>query len=180
MPLIASSDPLLRQPACKVREDEDIAFIVKQLRAVMREAGGVGIAAPQIGLSYQICLIGQTYPLVCLNPQIIWQSEQKIIAEESCLSLPGERYLVERPQSLKMVYTNSNHQQRVCDLTDHLARVACHEIDHLHGILIDQSPNRIQQSLDETLSPSPPSLVAGSSKLNSDGGSQNSLILLGN
>ena len=139
---------ILRQQAREVDDFSCPKFLalVETLQAVMRDSNGVGIAAPQIGESWQIVIIASRpttrYPhapdmpaVVMVNPsyQILNTSLQK--DWEGCLSVPGIRALVPRYQSVKVDYQNllGEHEQMV--LEDFPARVFQHEFDHLQGLV---------------------------------------------
>ncbi|MDX1699889.1 MAG: peptide deformylase, partial [Melioribacteraceae bacterium] len=81
-------------------------------------------------------------PIVMINPKIIDQSDDKIIMEEGCLSLPEYRVDVERPESIKVRYLSSAEQEEELEADDLFARVILHEYDHLIGKMI---PDRIDQ-----------------------------------
>lgn len=103
----------------------------------MDAAEGVGLAAPQIGLSLRICIAllhGKVG--VFINPQIIWRSAEKEIVEEGCLSLPNTWVPVPRSRAITVRFQNRRGKEEERKLENLPARILQHEIDHLDGILI--------------------------------------------
>jgi peptide deformylase len=104
---------------------------------VMRKANGIGLAAPQVGISERLCVIEidgvvSTY----LNPEITSRSQEKIFFEEGCLSLPGQFFPIERHEEITIKYHNEKGLPKRLRTRGLLAIVLQHEIDHLDGILI--------------------------------------------
>jgi peptide deformylase len=114
---------------------------------VMKKAGGIGLAAPQIGISIQLAVIklesdSERYnnlesseEFVVFNPKLEVIDEQKQGFWEGCLSVPGLRGYVERPRKLKIKYLNENGHAKEIIVEDFLATVFQHELDHLFGYL---------------------------------------------
>ena len=136
-------NPLLRQKANKLDTvtDEDIS-IAKKMMEVMIKAPGVGLAANQIGILKQIVTIfyvdsitkkEKKYALY--NPNIISYSNDKIVMEEGCLSLPEQFAEVERPQSIVIEYLDDYNRRIKKKVSGVEARILQHEIDHLSGKL---------------------------------------------
>ena len=140
-PIVKFSDPVLDAPAKPVETfDEELQTLVSDMFESMYAAQGVGLAAPQIGIGRRLAVIDVSNgknpeaKIVCANPEIIHtEGEQR--EEEGCLSLPGFRGHVLRPQYVTV---------RAQDVAGHefemrgeglLARAFCHEIDHLNGHL---------------------------------------------
>jgi len=98
---------------------------------------GVGLAAPQIGLSLQLAVIGRWRddPLVLINPQITWQSEEVLRDEEGCLSFPGYIAALDRAKAVTITYKDIHGRAREQTVEGFLARIVQHEIDHLEGRL---------------------------------------------
>jgi len=113
--------------------DDEIGQIVLTMRAAMAVAKGIGLAAPQIGLSKRIALVGK---FAMINPAIVWRSEAQTVLEEGCLSIPGSRLPVLRPSSVEVEYFDIAGTRKKIRLNDKMAKCAQHEIDHLDGILI--------------------------------------------
>lgn len=104
-------------------------------------ADGLGLAAPQVGLSLRLCIVKiQSRFIPLINPLITWKSDETDIAEEGCLSLPKFYREVRRPTSIVVTYTDQFGKDQERRLTKLAARIVQHEIDHLDGILIVDKP----------------------------------------
>ncbi len=130
-------DPILRKkalPVTTVGASERI--LIKALWAAMYENKGVGLAAPQVGVSQQIFVadVGEG-PLAIINPKILKKNGTGKM-EEGCLSIPDVKVIVRRPKEILVQYINENNQKIEGKLTELLARVFLHEYDHLNGKLI--------------------------------------------
>lgn len=123
-----------------------IPEIVKLLPAmikIMRRHKGIGLAAPQVGLSYRFCIIGKkaatsVKDLVLINPVIIARSAEQVESTEGCLSLPGFEALVSRACWIKVQAKSIAGQDLNFEAADLFARVIQHEVDHLDGRLINE------------------------------------------
>ena len=138
--------PVLRQKAQAVDNITDDAF-QGQLDALLDfvlARSGMGIAAPQVGISQQFFILSshpnQRYPyapdiapFVVINPSITWLSDTLIKDWEGCLSLPGIRALVPRHDAIKVSYQTRQGDVVEMELNGFLSRVFQHEYDHLHG-----------------------------------------------
>lgn len=136
--LVDKNDPILRKTAVAVMVfDSQICQIAKEMMALMKEHQGVGLAAPQVGISQQIITIDAGKgALILVNPQIIYQSQDLKDDKEGCLSLPGASLKIARPNKVTVAFQDefgAKHEIKAKGLT---ARVLQHEIDHLNGILI--------------------------------------------
>lgn len=115
----------------------DILALIPEMIETMRLEKGIGLAAPQIGRSLQLCVIEcEKKNLVLINPKITSLSQEKILFEEGCLSLPGQFYQIIRSEKLVVEYINERGLPKKIRATGLLAVVIQHEIDHLNGILI--------------------------------------------
>jgi peptide deformylase len=140
-PIVKFGDPVLETKAAPVTEfDADLRKLLDDMFESMYAAHGVGLAAPQIGVSRRIAVIDVTFKedpkqkLVLINPEII-HSEGRISQNEGCLSIPEFRENVTRPKKVTVRAQNAKG-----DFFEHtgeelLARAFCHEIDHLNGKL---------------------------------------------
>jgi peptide deformylase len=123
----------------------------------MHDALGIGLAAPQIGVSQQLLVyrVGPDGPVIALiNPEIEWESGETEGFEEGCLSIPGVLVDVERPIHVRVRARDENGEDRVVEASGLEARVIQHEVDHLNGVLIldrttkDQRRDAIRQFRD--------------------------------
>jgi peptide deformylase len=140
-PIVKYGDPVLEKPTKPVEKfDEELQKLVADMFESMYAAQGVGLAAPQIGLSLRITVIDVSIgknpeaKLVCANPEII-HAEGMQREEEGCLSVPGFRGYVERPQYVTIRAYDATGKEFEMRGEGLLARAFCHEIDHLNGIL---------------------------------------------
>ncbi len=132
-------DPILRKVSREVKEVNDkIKILVEDMIETMHAEEGVGLSAVQVGVLRRVItydLYDEKGPRVIINPEIS-EFDEKCADTEGCLSLPGKLIEVERPKCLRVQGYDLNFDKidkRVCDLE---ARVICHELDHLNGILI--------------------------------------------
>lgn len=140
-PIVKFGDPVLETPTKPVEKfDEELQTLVADMFESMYAARGVGLAAPQIGISLRLAVIDVTdgknpeAKIVCANPQIIHaEGEQR--EEEGCLSLPGFRGYVARPQYVTVRAQDASGKEFQMRGEQLLARAFCHEIDHLNGTL---------------------------------------------
>lgn len=116
---------------------KDILKLIKDMHATTLDADGLGIAAPQVGVSLRICVSkfnGKLQPMI--NPEIMWRSDETEEMEEGCLSLPRVTVSVVRSRSVTVKYLDVKGQEQERKLEGMDARAAQHEVDHLNGVLI--------------------------------------------
>jgi peptide deformylase len=140
-PIVKYGDPVLETPAKPVTEfDDKLKKLVEDMFESMYEAHGVGLAAPQIGISLHLAVIDITFKedpkakLVLANPQII-HTEGRISSSEGCLSLPEFRENVTRAKRVTIRAQDVNGKWYEKTGEDLLARAFLHETDHLNGKL---------------------------------------------
>jgi peptide deformylase len=140
-PIVKYGDPVLERPATPVTVfDDDLRALIEDMFESMYAAHGVGLAAPQIGISKRIAVVDVTFKedpkakLVLINPEII-HTEGRQTQSEGCLSLPEFREPVSRPR--KVTIRAQDAQGKFFEHTgeDLLARAFVHETDHLNGKL---------------------------------------------
>jgi peptide deformylase len=140
-PIVKYGDPVLETPGKPVDKfDAELQALVDDMFESMYAANGVGLAAPQIGISRRVAVIvvsngkNAEAKIVCANPEIIHaEGEQR--EEEGCLSVPGFRGHVARPQYVTVRALDASGKEFEMRGEGLLARAFCHEIDHLNGIL---------------------------------------------
>ncbi|MFH1098542.1 MAG: peptide deformylase [Candidatus Uhrbacteria bacterium] len=138
--ILTYPDPKLRQQAVEVD-----AVVLKQLRSshfidrlveTMSSAGGVGIAAPQVGVLLRIIVItNQRGPVVYINPTVTSQSLRSAVDIEGCLSVPGIIGTVRRARNVTVRARDLNFRLITRRVRDLPARILQHEVDHLNGVL---------------------------------------------
>jgi len=134
-------DPVLETPTTSVKNaDDSIRTLVTDMYETMKAAPGIGLAAPQVGVSKRLCLVDLSAGadpeklMVLINPEIIAEEgHQK--EEEGCLSFPGVFGFVERPMTVTVRYMDLEGNEKEVQGDDLLARALCHEIDHLDGVV---------------------------------------------
>ena len=143
MEILLVPHPILRQKANKLKSitKEDIK-IANQMMEAMIKATGVGLAANQVGILKQIVTINyedkesnKKVNYVLFNPSIIKYSDETVVMEEGCLSLPEQYADVERPKEIVVEYINENNKTIKKEIDGYQARILQHEIDHLSGKL---------------------------------------------
>ena len=143
-------DPILRAKAAPVRAfDAQLATLAQDMLETMDDAPGVGLAAPQVGISTRLFVYdsGEAGERGALcNPVITWVSEELVEMEEGCLSIPDAYFPVTRPASITVDGFRTDGSPVTIAATEILARVFQHEIDHLDGILfIDHLPKELRK-----------------------------------
>ncbi len=171
--IVQVGEPVLRQRARPLLQEEialpETQQLIVWMHETMRDAPGVGLAAPQVGLPLQLAVIEdrpeyskdiaaerlaererQAVPFqVLINPRIVEQSEEQAEFFEGCLSLPGFSALVKRSRQVAVEYWDERGQPRRLEAQGWYARILQHEIDHLHGCLyIDRMESRSFMSID--------------------------------
>ena len=137
-PLRYLGDPVLRQPAKKVkRVDDYIRRLIFDMTESMIDAQGVGIAAPQIGVNLRVVIIGMPdeHPFPIVNPEIVKRSGSREL-DEGCLSVPGYHGLIVRSKKVVVKgLDEKGHQIRIAAEDNLLAQALEHEVDHVNGTL---------------------------------------------
>ena len=150
LPIVSIPDKILRQKTRPVtRFDADLQRLIDNMIETLREANGVGLAAPQVGQPIQLAVI-LTLPdedddgneiedtrelFVIINPEIFWRSKETTKGIEGCLSIPGYLGEVERHESVRVRGLDRHGRKVRLRLYDWTARIFQHEIDHLNGEL---------------------------------------------
>lgn len=131
-----TKNPELRKISREVKcINKHVLMLLDDMKETLRIEEGVGLAAPQVGVLRRIAIVdfdGKYYELI--NPRIL-SSSGELVEEEGCLSVPGVRGMVKRPETIKVAYVDRDGKRRKEEVTGLTARVFCHEIDHLDGIL---------------------------------------------
>jgi peptide deformylase len=139
-------DPVLKSSATPVdRFDDSLRRQVGRMAGLLNDALGVGLAAPQLGLSQRLLVyrVGPDAPLIALvNPSVEWASEDAETLDEGCLSIPGIVVDVDRPVHIRVRAQDEEGEDRLVEASGLEARVIQHEIDHLDGVLILERTSR--------------------------------------
>ncbi len=171
--IMQAGDPILREPARSLTPHEimteETQRLIRDMKETMYDAPGVGLAAPQVGISLRLAVIEdredylkalpehellekERSPVpfhVLINPKIVAHGDDRVEFYEGCLSLAGFSAVVPRARSIRVEYLDERGELRSLEATGWYARIVQHEIDHLDGTLyIDRMHSRTFTSLD--------------------------------
>lgn len=140
LPILEVPHPILKKKALPVAAiDSRVGALLDDMLETMYQAPGIGLAAPQVGLSERIVVIDiseeKNRPLKLINPEITWFSEEAETAEEGCLSLPKQFAEVTRPRGVRIRFLDEHGATQETEADGLLGRCIQHELDHLDGIL---------------------------------------------
>lgn len=154
LPIIVAPDPRLKVKAKPVEKvDAEIATLMDDMLETMYAAPGVGLAAPQVGVSRQVLVIDAAekdeapQPLRMANPEITWASEELQDYEEGCLSLPDFYEKVRRPARIRVRFLDHQNEIREMEADGLLAVVIQHEMDHLAGKLFVDHVSSLKRNM---------------------------------
>lgn len=154
LPVIVAPDPRLRRrcaPAGAV--DGAVRRLVDDMFETMYDAGGIGLAAPQVGALRRVVVVdtaadgGAPEPLALVDPRVVSASRETAVFEEGCLSLPGHYAEVTRPARARIAYLDRGGAAREVELEGLPATCVQHEIDHLDGVLFVDRISRVRRSM---------------------------------
>ena len=151
-PILVLPDARLRAVADPVDKiDDEVKKLAKDMLDTMYAAPGIGLAAPQVGALQRVVVMDLAKdgtppdPIVMINPEILKFSDETVVTEEGCLSIPDLYYEVERPASVTVKYTNLAGETVTRDAEDRLAICVQHELDHLDGVLYIDYLSRLKR-----------------------------------
>ncbi len=170
-PIVAYGDPVLRKVARDITPEEmDVKKLAEDMFETMYAASGVGLAAPQIGMNIRVFIVDGTpinqnadddedideslvgFKKVFINAEILEEEGEEWAYEEGCLSIPGIRADVYRPETVTIRYFDTDWKEHTETYTDMAARIIQHEYDHIEGILFtDHLPPLKKQMLKKKL-----------------------------
>ena len=137
IPIRALPDPILRQKSKRVRAiDGSIQKLIGDMIETMHATGGVGLAAPQVGVPLRVIVIGipGEEDIALINPEVVRRTGERLI-DEGCLSIPGYIGQIKRAMSVRVKGRDLTGKEIRIKATELLAEVLEHEIDHLNGVL---------------------------------------------
>jgi peptide deformylase len=147
-------DPILRVVAAPVTEvDGEIRSLMDDMLETMYAAPGLGLAAPQIGVSKRVIVMDcsgdeeEPNPIRMANPEILELSDESATREEGCLSIPDFKDDVTRPIAAKVRYLDENNKTCEMSCEDLLAVCVQHEVDHLNGVLFIDHLSRLKRDM---------------------------------
>jgi peptide deformylase len=158
--IVTLPEPVLRRKARPVSKfDNDLQTLIDDMIDTMREAPGVGLAAPQVGISDRLIVVEYAEPpevvegeepkevkpklYVMANPEIVKTSDEKVLGIEGCLSIPGLVGEVERFAMVQVKGLNRRGQPMKVKAEGWLARIFQHEIDHVNGVVFPDRATRV-------------------------------------
>ncbi len=148
LPILAYGDPVLKAKAKPITKDHpDLSAIITNMWDTMYKAGGVGLAAPQVGKSIRLFVIDanpysddepelKDFKKVFINARILEESGKEYPFNEGCLSFPGLREDIRRQPSIKMCYQDEDFNDHEEVFSGIKARIIQHEYDHIEGVLM--------------------------------------------
>ena len=157
--VLTAPDKILRQKALAVKSvDDNVRTMMYDMLETMHHGNGIGLAANQVGILHRIIVIdiahsdkenrgADFYPLFMANPVVSFQSDEKVLYPEGCLSVPEQQIEVYRPKHIIATYLDINNNQQTLESSCLLARVIQHEIDHLDGIMIIDYISKLKKDM---------------------------------
>lgn len=152
--LVYVENPQLRKPTVAItRFDERVKKLAKDMLETMYADNGIGLAGPQVGAHEKILVMDvasegdKANPMVVINPEIVWKSEETSICKEGCLSIPDQFAEVERPAEVKVKYQTETGEQKELHAKGLLATCVQHEMDHLDGILFIDHISKVRRDM---------------------------------
>jgi len=162
LPIYLYGQPVLRKHTELVQKDyPGLKELIANMFETMYKAEGVGLAAPQVGLSLRLLVLdadvmGDDYPeckgfkRAMVNPEMLEMSEEQLAEEEGCLSLPGIHEKVLRAKKIKIKYMDENLELHEEEVEGFAARVVQHEYEHLEGHVFIDHISAIRRQLDKS------------------------------
>ncbi len=164
--IVTLPEPILRRKAKPITKfDKALQTLIDDMIDTMRDAPGVGLAAPQVNIGQQLIVVeyaeddeeenfdeeeSETPPpvkpkllYVMVNPEIVKASEEKVMGVEGCLSIPGIQGEVERHEAIQVKGLNRYGKPQKLKVDGWMARIFQHEIDHLNGVLFTDRAERV-------------------------------------
>ena len=159
LPIIAYGDSILRKKASEITTDyPDLDILLANMFETMYAAHGVGLAAPQIGLSIRLFIIDATsfaddepelksFKKIFLNAHVVDESGEKWVFNEGCLSIPEIREDISRQNTIRISYYDENWQQHEETYKGLVARIIQHEYDHIEGKLFTDKLSPLRKAM---------------------------------
>ncbi len=156
LPIVIAPDKRLKTIAKPVAAvTQATRALLDEMLATMYEAVGIGLAAPQVSVLERLIVLDladveegeKPDPLRLINPEVVWQSEERAIRNEGCLSLPDFFGDVTRPAAVKVDYLDAQGTKRTLAAEGLLATCLQHEIDHLNGVLFTDYLSPVKRNI---------------------------------
>jgi len=152
--ILTLPDSVLRKQAKPVeRVDDALRKLMDDMLATMYDAPGIGLAAPQIGVSRRLIVMDPAKeeaprtPVIMVNPEIIQRSEEMRLHEEGCLSIPDFTAEIERPATTRVSFIDTQGERQEMALQGIWSTLVQHEIDHLNGVLFIDYLSRLKRDM---------------------------------
>lgn len=154
-PILIHPDPRLKKVCEPVaRITPEIEALADDMLATMYDAPGIGLAAPQVGVLSRVFVMDATRdpeaerrPMVLINPEVTWESEELNTYDEGCLSIPDQYADVTRPKQVRLRWLGLDGKTHEEDMDGLWATCAQHELDHLNGVLFIDHLSAIKRQM---------------------------------
>ncbi len=153
-PIVIYGEPVLREKTKPVEQiDQGVKELVADMMATLRQAKGLGLAAPQVGSTTRLFILDLSgldlteSIRVFINPEIVETSEEDVVMEEGCLSFPGIYQKISRPKRVKVKALDLDGKEFTLEADEMLARAIQHEYDHLEGVLFIDHISSLSRTL---------------------------------
>ena len=157
LPLVIAPDPVLKKKAKAVEAvDDRLRAFMNDMLDTMYDAQGIGLAANQVGDLRRVLVMdvaqkedeeAEKDPMVMVNPEVTWSSDQLNVYQEGCLSIPDQYADVERPAEVKVNYLDREGNKQSIHADGILATCIQHEIDHLNGVLFTDHLSALKRNM---------------------------------
>jgi peptide deformylase len=142
LPILTAPDPRLKKKSAPVKSvDNRIRKLMTDMVETMYQSNGIGLSAPQVGVLERVIVVDcarqgeKPQPMKIANPEIVWQSDETVVCDEGCLSLPDQYAEVKRPAEIRLRYLDEQNEIREIEAKGLLSTCIQHEMDHLEGVL---------------------------------------------
>lgn len=152
--IVKEPDPILRKKSTNIDiVDKSVQKLMNDMLETMYHAPGIGLAACQIGILKKIIVIDLAKeeqpknPIFIVNPKIVWKSDNLVVREEGCLSIPGYFAEISRPNECTLEYQDFHGKAKKLEAKDLLATCIQHEVDHCNGILFIDYLSKLKKDM---------------------------------
>jgi len=142
LPIITAPDPRLKKKSAPVKAvDNRVRRLMSDMVETMYASNGIGLSAPQVSALERVIVVDcaregeKPQPMKIANPEIVWASDETVVCNEGCLSLPEQYAEVTRPSAIRLRYLDEQNEIREIEAKGLLATCIQHEMDHLEGVL---------------------------------------------
>ncbi|HTC18224.1 MAG TPA: peptide deformylase [Stellaceae bacterium] len=142
LPIITAPDSRLKKKSAPVKTvDNRVRRLMSDMVETMYASNGIGLSAPQVGVLERVIVVDcaregeKPQPMKIANPKIVWASDETVVCNEGCLSLPEQYAEVTRPSAIRLRYLDEQNEIREIEAKGLLATCIQHEMDHLEGVL---------------------------------------------